>query len=228
MKQGRTGYGTMQIWIREIVKRGAACGMAAVLGLMTAIPWLPPFTVHAADGSGRRTILTSAYGDTDLGHKLYCIDRGGLALWGIADDGDVYECHRPSEASVPLSEMEKRYVFWAMVTQKAAMGDEKAGRVMECANAGAQAKGWPVIDSRVSEEEDVYKRQGVCNVAASRFCRREGDAYGRKSVQDREENSPWSAVFSGKRAGASVDRGFADGMGGCGEGACFIRGFFCR
>lgn len=153
MKQGRTGYGTMQIWIREIVKRGAACGMAAVLGLMTAIPWLPPFTVHAADGSGRRTILTSAYGDTDLGHKLYCIDRGGLALWGIADDGDVYECHRPSEASVPLSEMEKRYVFWAMVTQKAAMGDDKAGRVMECANAGAQAKGWPVIDSRVSEED---------------------------------------------------------------------------
>lgn len=153
MKQEWTGYRTIGAWMRETAKRGTACGMAVILGLMTAVPWFPSFPAHAADSSGRRTVLTSAYGDTELGHKLYCIDRGGLALWGIADDGDVYECHRPSEASVPLSEIEKRYVFWAMVTQKAAMGDVKAGRVLECANAGAREKGWPVIDSRVSEAD---------------------------------------------------------------------------
>ena len=43
-------------------------------------------------------------------HKLYCIDKGGLAIWGIADDGDQYEMHSPSTMRIPLSQREQEYI----------------------------------------------------------------------------------------------------------------------
>ena len=56
---------------------------------------IPGFSVKAAPASGQQTTLTTAHGDTLLGHKLYCIDKGGYAIWGIAEKGDLYEAHRP-------------------------------------------------------------------------------------------------------------------------------------
>ena len=38
--------------------------------------------------------------------------EGGLSIWEIADDGDVYkEAWRPSEAEVPLSKKNKSTYF---------------------------------------------------------------------------------------------------------------------
>ena len=88
---------------RENVKRGMAFVLAIILGGMAFLPGFPVFPVKAAPASGQQTTLTTAHGDTLLGHKLYCIDKGGYAIWGIAEKGDLYEAHRPSQASVPLS-----------------------------------------------------------------------------------------------------------------------------
>ena len=86
----------------ETIKRKLAGFLAVILGMMVFVPYLP-VRIQAAPDPGTAVTLTSAYGDTGLGHKLYCIDKGGLAQWGIADDGDQYAYHRPSEASVLLS-----------------------------------------------------------------------------------------------------------------------------
>ena len=98
---------------RENVKRGMAFVLAIILGGMAFLPGFPVFPAKAAPASGQQTTLTTAHGDTLLGHKLYCIDKGGYAIWGIAEKGDLYEAHRPSQASVPLSSQEQKYVFWA-------------------------------------------------------------------------------------------------------------------
>ena len=111
---------------RENVKRGMAFVLAIILGGMAFLPGFPVFPAKAAPASGQQTTLTTAHGDTLLGHKLYCIDKGGYAIWGIAEKGDLYEAHRPSQASVPLSSQEQKYVFWAMLSLRAALGDEKA------------------------------------------------------------------------------------------------------
>lgn len=96
---------------RENVKRGMAFVLAIILGGMAFLPGFPVFPAKAAPASGQQTTLTTAHGDTLLGHKLYCIDKGGYAIWGIAEKGDLYEAHRPSQASVPLSSQEQKYVF---------------------------------------------------------------------------------------------------------------------
>ena len=88
---------------RENVKRGMAFVLAIILGGMAFLPGFPVFPAKAAPARGQQTTLTTAHGDTLLGHKLYCIDKGGYAIWGIAEKGDLYEAHRPSQASVPLS-----------------------------------------------------------------------------------------------------------------------------
>lgn len=84
---------------RENVKRGMAFVLAIILGGMAFLPGFPVFPAKAAPASGQQTTLTTAHGDTLLGHKLYCIDKGGYAIWGIAEKGDLYEAHRPSQAS---------------------------------------------------------------------------------------------------------------------------------
>ncbi len=136
----------------ETIKRKLAGFLAVILGMMVFVPYLP-VRIQAAPDPGTAVTLTSAYGDTGLGHKLYCIDKGGLAQWGIADDGDQYAYHRPSEASVLLSLQEQRYVFWGMLTLLASLGDEKANQVIVSANAAAASQGLPAITSRVSEED---------------------------------------------------------------------------
>ena len=76
---------------RENVKRGMAFVLAIILGGMAFLPGFPVFPAKAAPASGQQTTLTTAHGDTLLGHKLYCIDKGGYAIWGIAEKGDLYE-----------------------------------------------------------------------------------------------------------------------------------------
>ena len=68
---------------RENVKRGMAFVLAIILGGMAFLPGFPAFPAKAAPAIGQQTALTTAHGDTLLGHKLYCIDKGGYAIWGI-------------------------------------------------------------------------------------------------------------------------------------------------
>ena len=138
---------------RENVKRGMAFVLAIILGGMAFLPGFPVFPAKAAPASCQQTTLTTAHGDTLLGHKLYCIDKGGYAIWGIAEKGDLYEAHRPSQASVPLSSQEQKYVFWAMLSLKAALGDEKANTFIRAINVAAKAQGKPEIIKMVSEED---------------------------------------------------------------------------
>ena len=138
---------------REKVKRGMAFVLALLLGGMAFLPGFSAFPVKAAPAIGQQTTLTTAHGDTPLGHKLYCIDKGGYAIWGIAEKGDRYEAHRPSQASVPLSSQEQKYVFWAMLSVKAALGDEKANTLIRTINAAAKTQGKPEIIRMVSEED---------------------------------------------------------------------------
>lgn len=86
-------------------------------------PYLSSLQVQAAEKD--TVTLTTAHGDFGGTHKLYCIDKGGLAIWGIADDGDVYKKHRPSEAEVPLSKKEQEYIFWGILTLQASLGLRK-------------------------------------------------------------------------------------------------------
>ena len=130
-----------------------AFALALLLGGMAFLPGFPAFPAKAASASGQQTTLTTAHGDTPLGHKLYCIDKGGYAIWGIAEKGDQYEAHHPSQASVPLSSLEQKYVFWAMLSVKAALGDEKANTLIQTINAAAKAQGKPEIVRMVSEED---------------------------------------------------------------------------
>ena len=138
---------------RENVKRGMAFALAIILGGMAFLPGFPAFPAKAAPAIGQQTALTTAHGDTLLGHKLYCIDKGGYAIWGIAEKGDLYEAHRPSQASVPLSSQEQKYVFWAMLSLRAALGDEKANTFIRAINVVAKAQGKPEIIKMVSEED---------------------------------------------------------------------------
>ncbi|MFR3283382.1 MAG: hypothetical protein ACLTR6_02565 [Clostridium fessum] len=138
---------------RENMKQGMAFVLAIILGGMAFLPGFPVFPAKAAPASGQQTTLTTAHGDTLLGHKLYCIDKGGYAIWGIAEKGDLYEAHRPSQASVPLSSQEQKYVFWAMLSLRAALGDEKANTFIRAINVAAKAQGKPEIIKMVSEED---------------------------------------------------------------------------
>ena len=70
---------------RENVKRGMAFVLAIILGGMAFLPGFPVFPVKAAPASGQQTTLTTAHGDTLLGHKLYCMKRqihlSGRSMW---------------------------------------------------------------------------------------------------------------------------------------------------
>ncbi len=82
--------------------------LSAVLALMVFLPYLPPLQLEAAENDNLVT-LTTAHGDFGGDHRLYCIDKGGLAIWGIADDGDQYQKHSVSSMRIPLSEKEQEY-----------------------------------------------------------------------------------------------------------------------
>ena len=56
-------------------KRSLAFVMAFVLGILVFLPEISAIPTRASEVIGQRTVLTSALGDTPLGHKLYCIDR---------------------------------------------------------------------------------------------------------------------------------------------------------
>ena len=101
----------------------------------------------------KRQTLTTAHGDFGGTHKLYCIDKGGLAIWGIADDGDVYKKHRPSEAEVPLSKKEQEYIFWGILTLQASLGVKKANSIINIINSNAPAQGKIQIRKYVTEED---------------------------------------------------------------------------
>lgn len=107
----------------------------------------------AAIINDRTVTLETAYGDFGGSHKLYCIDKGGLAVWGIAEKGDRYMYHKPSEAEVPLSMKEQEYIFWGILTLQASMGNKKAVKVIEAINAIAPAQGKPMIRPMVTEED---------------------------------------------------------------------------
>ena len=150
-KEGEREMNSLLKRLRGGAKRLISFSMAVMLGVMTIVPYLPVSDVWAADGT--TAVLTSAYGDTNLGHKLYCIDHGGLAYYGIAAEGDMYEAHRPSTAGIYVPEQDRRYIFWAMLTIKASLGDVKANSVLFNINNAAVAQGKRQISSMVSEED---------------------------------------------------------------------------
>ena len=109
---------------KERGKRATSLFLSAMLCLMTFFPYLPSLQVQAAEKD--TVTLTTAHGDFGGTHKLYCIDKGGLAIWGIADDGDVYKKHKPSEAEVSLSKKEQEYIFWGILSLQTTLGIKKA------------------------------------------------------------------------------------------------------
>lgn len=125
--------------------------LSSVLTCMTVFPYLPVLPARA--GTGDTVVLTSAHGDYGGDHKLYCIDKGGYAFWGIADDGDVYECHRPSELSLAMTQWEKEYVFWGLLTLQASLGIREAADVVAKIRVNAQAVGRKPITNLVTEED---------------------------------------------------------------------------
>lgn len=137
--------------ITEWVKRAASFGLSAVLACMAVLPYLPVLPVKAEEGD--QVVLTTAFGEYGGSHKLYCIDKGGMAIWGIADDGDVFERHRPSQASLPLSDREQEYVFWGILTLQASLGVKEAGDVVASIRANAGAQGKTAITNLVTEED---------------------------------------------------------------------------
>ena len=106
-------------------RRAVSFVLSIVLMWMVCLPYLPPLQFQAAENRNVVT-LTSAHGEFGGEHKLYCIDKGGLAIWGIADDGDQYEMHSPSTMRIPLSQREQEYIFWGILTLQASMGVTEA------------------------------------------------------------------------------------------------------
>ncbi len=118
---------------------------------MAVFPYLPVLPAKA--GTGDTVTLTSAFGDFGGDHKLYCIDKGGYAFWGIADDGDVYQRHRPSELSLSMTRREQEYIFWGLLTLQASLGIREAADVVAKIRIGAQAAGREPITNLVTEED---------------------------------------------------------------------------
>lgn len=119
---------------------------------MVCLPYLPPLQFQAAENRNVVT-LTSAHGEFGGEHKLYCIDKGGLAIWGIADDGDQYEMHSPSTMRIPLSQREQEYIFWGILTLQASMGVTEAVSAVKNIKVNAAAQGKTPITSLVTEED---------------------------------------------------------------------------
>jgi len=136
---------------KERGKRATSLFLSAVLCLMTFFPYLPSLQVQAAEKD--TVTLTTAHGDFGGSHKLYCIDKGGFAIWGIADDGDVYKKHKPSEAEVPLSKKEQEYIFWGILSLQTTLGIKKANDIKTTINEKAEAQGKMKIGKSVSEED---------------------------------------------------------------------------
>lgn len=126
--------------------------LSIVLMWMVCLPYLPPLQFQAAENRDT-VVLTSAHGDFGGEHKLYCIDKGGLAIWGIADDGDQYERHSPSSMRIPLSQREQEYIFWGILTLQASMGVTEAVTAVKNIKANAAAQGKMPITSLVTEED---------------------------------------------------------------------------
>ena len=140
----------VSMW-KERGKRATSLFLSVMLCLMTFFPYLSSLQVLAAEKD--TVTLTTAHGDFGGTHKLYCIDKGGLAIWGIADDGDVYKKHRPSEAEVPLSKKEQEYIFWGILTLQASLGVKKANSIINIINSNAPAQGKIQIRKYVTEED---------------------------------------------------------------------------
>lgn len=138
---------------KESGKRAVSLFLSVMLCLMTVFPYLPLLQVQAAASIGQIVTLTSAHGDIGGPHKLYCIDKGGLAIYGIADDGDKYAYHRPSEAEVPLSKQEQEYIFWGILTLQASLGEKKAIDIVKAINTNAMTQGKEKIGKLVTEED---------------------------------------------------------------------------
>ena len=133
-------------------KKAVSLLLSVVLAVMVFFPYLPPLQLKAAENDGLVT-LTTAHGDFGGDHKLYCIDKGGLAIWGIADDGDQYQRHSVSNMRIPLSEKEQEYVFWGILTLQASLGMEKAATAIMNINNNASAQGKVSINTFVTEED---------------------------------------------------------------------------
>lgn len=137
---------------REKNKQMLSLLLSVVLALMVFVPYLPPIQLKAAESDGSVT-LTSAHGDFGGDHKLYCIDKGGLAIWGIAAEGDKYAKHSPSQTRIPLSKQDQEYVFWGILTLQASMGIKEANDVINRINDIAPTQGKVAIRKFVTEED---------------------------------------------------------------------------
>lgn len=141
-------------YIRELAeqrKRGLSIFLSIVLAVMVIVPYLPPLKAKADTTPGTKVVLKTAHGDIGSDHKLYCIDKGGLAHWGIADDGDEYQYILPSESG--LSKREQEYVFWGMLSLQASKGVKKANDVINGIKANSVSLGLPAIGRPVTEED---------------------------------------------------------------------------
>lgn len=132
-------------------KRAASLFLSAILAWMVFFPYLPPLQVNAA--AGETVALTTAHGEIGKNHKIYCIDKGDIASYGIAEKGDKYQSHRPSEAVIPLTLKEQEYVFWGILTLQASIGNPKALNLIKTINLNAEAQGKEKISTFVSEED---------------------------------------------------------------------------
>ena len=176
--------------------------LSAVLTCMAVFPYFPAFPARA--GTGGTVVLTSAHGDYGGEHKLYCIDKGGYAFWGIADDGDVYECHKPSELSLALTKKEQEYVFWGLLTLQASLGIRSAADVVARIRVNAQAAGREPITNLVTEEDLkalIYSAQV-----------REKYSWLEEAASHTEEYLRMGGLLAGKVSGGSGSSGLSGAL----------------
>ena len=133
-------------------QRALSLILSVVLALMVVFPYLPSIELKAAENEDIVT-LTSSHGDFGGDHKIYCVDKGGLAIWGIAVKGDQYQRHSVKNMRIPLSEKEQEYVFWGILTLQASLGMEKATTAIMNINNNASAQGKVSINTFVTEED---------------------------------------------------------------------------
>ena len=106
------------------------------------LPGFPVFPAKAAPASGQQTTLTTAHGDTLLGHKLYCIDKGGYAIWGIAGKKGISMKHTVLPGIRSAGAVRNRNMYFGRCSRLGgSAGDEKANTFIRAINVGSKSTG---------------------------------------------------------------------------------------
>lgn len=127
-------------------KQIVACVLSiAIIGLSV----LPHISVSAWEGISKKDPGATAIASEDL--LAYCIDGFGVSSNGYLMRGDKYRYVLPSTG---LSNMEKAYLFWSMLSLQANFGTiPEVNKIFDQINARASGEGLSRVQRHVTEED---------------------------------------------------------------------------